>query len=111
MSPGAVETKLVQVTFTATVHVVARTDQGGYQSREFSRRGRRFGKRCQVGQLPGTLVQGGFLNMPISVAECKVMAVAFGIVDRTRISYDLTGRFPAPLSLAQTSVFRGPRYC
>ena len=40
--------------------------------------------------------------MPISVAECKVMAVAFGIVDRTRISHDRTGRFSYWLQAAET---------
>ena len=102
MSPRAVETKLVQVTFAATVHVVARTGQGGYQARGFSRCGRCPGQCCRVGQLPGTLVQGGFLNVPVSVVECKVMAVAFGIVDRTRISHDLTGRLSDRLQAAET---------
>ena len=47
--------------------------------------------------------------MPISVAECKVMAVAFGIVDRTRISHNLTGRFSYWLQAAETlSVVPGP---
>ena len=40
--------------------------------------------------------------MPASVAECKVMAVAFGIVDRTRISHNLTGRFSYWLQAAET---------
>jgi len=60
-----------------------------YQARGFSRCGR-------------TLVQDSLLNMPASVAECKVMAVAFGIVDRTRISHNLTGRFSYWLQAAET---------